>query len=617
MAQANVKAVITAEDKASSVLRGFSDHAQGIGRSIANTLKVAAVATAAAGAAAVAFGVSAVKSFSESQDVIEQTNAVLKSTGQVAGMSAEQISNLASSLQKTTRYSDETIQSGENLLLTFTKIGKDIFPEATEVMLDMSTALGQDVKSSAIQLGKALQDPVLGITALRRVGVNFNDAQKDVIEKLVKTGRSAEAQKLILQELQIEFGGSAKAAGKTFAGSLDRLKNSFDDVKESVGKTIVDGLGKFTDKIVDILPTIESAFKNIYDAGRLLVTGDFSKEMFGGAFSEDSPLVERILKVREAIVKLVDFVKSTAISTFNFLKQAFDFLKPSLDAFWGAIKNDLLPALQKLWKEVIAPMAPVIGVVLAGAIWLIINYMRLWTEYISHVINIFSDLFNFLTKTLPQGLEAAFNWIIGKAIWLKDNFWQVVGFIIGFVATLPIKLPLLMAEAILGMIKAVISVNWSGIFSGIWQGMQSVWDRITNTVVTAWHKIRDMNWGDLFTGIGKSLANGLISLIEGALKGALKGLPGNIENKIKLPRFDSGGIVPGPIGQPQLAVVHGGETVLPTHKRGATTVTPAATTSPTINISFSGVFTGSEMEFRKLATKVFSAYQDAQGMRGA
>ena len=97
------------------------------------------------------------------------------------------------------------------------KIGKDIFPEATKTMLDMSTALGQDLKSSAIQLGKALQDPILGITALRRVGVNFNNAQKETVKRLVESGQMMKAQKFILAELRTEFCNSSKKKGKKFS----------------------------------------------------------------------------------------------------------------------------------------------------------------------------------------------------------------------------------------------------------------------------------------------------------------------------------------------------------------------------------------------------------------
>lgn len=249
MAQANIKAVITAEDRASAALKNFGNNASSMGTKIKKGLKVAAIATAAAGAAAIAFGVSSVKSFQESENAVAQLNAVLKSTKSVAGVTAKSATNLADSLQRVTKYSDEEVLSAESMLLTFTKISKDIFPKATKTVLDMSTALGQDTKASAIQLGKALQDPILGITALRRVGVNFSADQKEVVKNLVETGRSAEAQRLILKELNTEFGGSAEAAGKTFSGRLTILRNQFDEVKESIGKVLVDGLSPLVSKL--------------------------------------------------------------------------------------------------------------------------------------------------------------------------------------------------------------------------------------------------------------------------------------------------------------------------------------------------------------------------------
>jgi hypothetical protein len=117
-------------------------------------------------------------------------------------------------------------------LLTFTNVrneagrGNDIFDRATKTVLDMSTALGEDGKSASIQLGKALNDPIKGVTALRRVGVQFTDGQKAQIKQMVKTGNTMGAQKLILKELNREFGGSAKAAGDTLPGKLNILKET-------------------------------------------------------------------------------------------------------------------------------------------------------------------------------------------------------------------------------------------------------------------------------------------------------------------------------------------------------------------------------------------------------
>lgn len=256
----SIRAEITADDKASAVIRNFGQsigHAEtavgGIDKAL-GTLARGALAGATIGlGAATAVGYSLVKSFGESEQVTAQLNAVLKSTKGVAGVTAKAAEDLATSLQKVTTYSDEEILSAENLLLTFTKINKKIFPETTKLALDMSAALGQDLKSSSIQLGKALQDPIDGVTALRRVGVNFSDAQRDVIKRLVETGQSAKAQEIILEELRTEFGGSAEAAGTTFVGSLKRLNNQIDTVKERFGELLVKALAPFVEKLANFV----------------------------------------------------------------------------------------------------------------------------------------------------------------------------------------------------------------------------------------------------------------------------------------------------------------------------------------------------------------------------
>ena len=192
----------------------------------------------------------------ETQEMAEtKINAALRSTRHAAGMAADELFNMAKQLQTVTLYGDETVLSAEALLLSFTKIGRDIFPQALETVLDMSTALGQDLKSSAIQVGKALQDPILGVTALRRVGVNFNEAQTEVIRNLVRTGRAAEAQRLILKELNTEFGGQARAAAGTYSGALKQMGNEMGDLREIIGEQLAPSFARLATEMGPVLDT--------------------------------------------------------------------------------------------------------------------------------------------------------------------------------------------------------------------------------------------------------------------------------------------------------------------------------------------------------------------------
>src|SRR5258708_5232286 len=171
--------------------------------------------------------------------VAAQTVQVLKSTKDVSGETTASMHGMADALSQTTVFSHDTVQGGETLLLTFTNIGKSVFPEATQSILDVSQAMGQDLKSSAIQVGKALGDPTTGMTALQRIGVTFSAQEKATVKEMMAHNNIIGAQKVILKELSTEFGGSAQAAGKTFGGMMKELSNTMEDVKIKIGTAVM------------------------------------------------------------------------------------------------------------------------------------------------------------------------------------------------------------------------------------------------------------------------------------------------------------------------------------------------------------------------------------------
>ena len=182
----------------------------------------------------------AVTAWNESEQALGQLQATMKSTGGAVGVTTDAMVAQAKALQSLTTYDDDAIVGMQSVLATFTNIKQEIFTGAVPAILDLSTKMGQDLKSSAVQVGKALNDPIQGITALRRVGVNFSDEQEKVIKNLVETNRVAEAQSMILRELQVEFGGSAEAAALVGTGPMQQLRNEMGDVNEEVGKLTVE-----------------------------------------------------------------------------------------------------------------------------------------------------------------------------------------------------------------------------------------------------------------------------------------------------------------------------------------------------------------------------------------
>ncbi len=178
------------------------------------------------------------RSIGLAQEQIKQERkleAVLRATGYAAGFSAKELKAHASALQQTTNFGDEATIGAQSVLATFKEIRGDTFKGATVVIQDMAAVLGTDLQSAAIQVGKALNDPTKGITALSRAGVSFTAQQKEQIKTMQEAGDMLGAQKIVLGELKGEFGGAATA----IADPITQMKNNLGDFGETIGTAVL------------------------------------------------------------------------------------------------------------------------------------------------------------------------------------------------------------------------------------------------------------------------------------------------------------------------------------------------------------------------------------------
>ncbi|HEY7092614.1 MAG TPA: phage tail length tape measure family protein, partial [Ktedonobacterales bacterium] len=198
---------------------------------------------------------------SQAQAVSAQTNAVLASTHGISGQTAQSMADLAGNLMHVSGADDDAIQSAENLIATFTNIRGDNFQGTTKAVLDMATAMNggavpsaEQLRQTALQVGKALQDPTEGVSALQRVGVKLTDQQLAQVKALQANGDMMGAQKIILGELSNEFGGSAASAGQTFAGKMSLLHSTIGNLQENIGGKLIPVL---TNLVTAVTPAIE------------------------------------------------------------------------------------------------------------------------------------------------------------------------------------------------------------------------------------------------------------------------------------------------------------------------------------------------------------------------
>ncbi|MEW3751596.1 phage tail length tape measure family protein [Pseudomonas aeruginosa] len=147
-----------------------------------------------------------------------QLEAVLRSTGESAGFSREQLNEMASPMERTSTVSAGEINQAQTNLLAFTGIVGEQFPRALQSAIDMAARTGTTVTSAAETIGRALDVPSKGLTALSKQGFRFTEEQKKAAEQLEATGRTAEAQGIILKALEESYGGLLRLRAIPLAG---------------------------------------------------------------------------------------------------------------------------------------------------------------------------------------------------------------------------------------------------------------------------------------------------------------------------------------------------------------------------------------------------------------
>jgi uncharacterized protein YdbL (DUF1318 family) len=257
---------------------------QGSVRSLGSNFAAVGIALAGAGALIA----KNVEALARIETINAQTAQTIKSMGNAANISATEVEALAGQLEKLTATEAESIQEGANLLLTFRNIsnqagaGNDIFNQTTAIMVDMGRALGEDAAGSAIRLGKALNDPITGLTALRKVGVGFTEEQEAQIKALQNSGDMMGAQKVILAELQAQFGGSGAAFAQTFSGQLALMGHELGTIGEEATIAVMPALTMMIEQLRELIPVIGPMLKQAIESvdWKALVTSVISFTTF-------------------------------------------------------------------------------------------------------------------------------------------------------------------------------------------------------------------------------------------------------------------------------------------------------------------------------------------------
>jgi phage-related protein len=531
----------------------------------------------------------------------------------VSGVTAQQAKELADSIQNTTPIDNDAAMAAENMLLTFTNIGKNQFPAATKAVTDMATAMNggltpssQQLSSTAIQVGKALNDPVLGVTALQRVGVRLTDQQKEQVAQMVKVGDTAGAQKLILGELNREFGGSGAAALNTYAGKQQQMKNAITDAKVEIGNTIMQAIqpmeaalakfvsgDRFKQYLKDIVQGTKDLVQWVTDATKfymahraiinevakvlLIVAGAVyavttavkiweAAQAALNAVMDMNPWTLALMALVAVIVVVIDHWKQ--ISAFvgkvwadikRYFDEGIDFIKSHWDLLLDILLGPLgfvIGEIIKHWQSIKDTVTQVFNDI-AGVVTTVMNFI--WNDILKPIFDVVSAAFHIWLDVVTYVFDVIRGVITVAWNWIYNN---IIAPVIGFIEQ---RFQIMVANltAWWNFIVSIATAAWNWIWNNvispvintIMAGVNflagviaNVWNWIAGVASGAWNFIVNAargawNW---VVGIWNA-AYGFFSGIVGHITGVFSSIGGSISSAFSGAFNGVKGIVTGTI----------------------------------------------------------------------
>jgi len=344
----------------------------------------------------------------------------------------------------------------------------------------------------------------------------------------------------VLKELTVATGGEVTAIRELFAsdeamkGILPLLTSSYDDYNDAV-VTVTNSQGRANDAFDEMSEgpgfQLQQTMTKLKNSAILL--GDTLATSLG-------PIVETI---GEKVAGLVNWWQN-------------------LDERWQKVIITIAGVLAAA-----GPLLMILGQMAIGVGYLIKLYQSMNIVMVAHKVAMIASavatkvvtaaqwLWNAAMSANPIGIVIlAIGALIAAIVWLAKN-WDMVkektiavwNIISGWLSD---KIDAITGFFRIGWekIASIVTSTWEGILDGV----KTAWDNTVSFVLSG------VNW--LVDKV-----NSVISLIN-SIPGVNVGEIAPVSTGGTIKGYATGGIVPGAIGQPQLAVVHGGETIIPANE---------------------------------------------------
>lgn len=364
-----------------------------------------------------------------------QVEAALASMGAASGKTLEGLQATAEGLRNLTGVDDDEILKKVTAnLLTFGNVSGEVFDRAQVAIVDISARLGTDLQSATMMVGKALNDPIKGLGALRKTGIQFTEQQQNQIKAMVAAGDAAGAQAIMLAELERQFGGAAKAAADAdiwtpLKTALMDLEGAFEPIIRSVVAPAIKAAADFA-KAFSALPTPMLAVVAVAAAvaaaiGPILVgiAGVVSAVGTIGAAIAAGGLVATIASFAVAAAPFIAAAVAIGVAVYAFR----DELAPILSTFGKAIKEAIGPAIPPLMEAARTAFASLVDTMKALATFLgpiladiggklietfgpiIITGLRLFMATVTSVFQVVGQALRVVSAILKGDWQTAWN----------------------------------------------------------------------------------------------------------------------------------------------------------------------------------------------------------------
>ena len=510
-------------------------------------MKAGAIAVAGGAALLGGFLKGSIEEAREAQKVGALTNAVIKSTGGVANVTAKDVDRLATSISNKTGVDDEASASGQNMLLTFTNVrnevgkGNDIFNQATVAAVDMAAAFGGDAVSNSKMLGRALNDPTRGVTALTRVGVSFTQQQKDQIKALQESGDTLGAQKVILGELSKQTAGAAESqatAGQKFSTTWANFKESIGTALLPTVDRILNALSAFviilTNDVGPGIAALNGFLRPAISAAReffaALLQGAGAGSRFSALFAQVATFIQtRFMPAFAGIV--------TAIR--GFVAVALPIVRQFVAGMRARIQP-LMPQIRAVFKTIGDIIIGVMGLIQAVIQRVTAIVRGIWSRWGNQIMDFTAKVFKTVLSVVSNVLKVI-QGLIKVATAVMRGDWSGAWNAMKQVVSAAWKAIESLISLGLTVVKGVMKAGWALLKTIVSQAWDQVKGSVRNGIDGAVSLVRGLpgqitgalgSLGSLLYNAGAELIQGLINGITAKI-GALKDKMADVANAVK------------------------------------------------------------------------------------